>query len=56
MEQSLTKLNECNKRGIGDVVCFQACIYLHAIELIPIISGMQSNPENRPMFIFTQHD
>jgi hypothetical protein len=56
VEQFLTKLNECNQRGIGDVVCFQACIYRRAIEVIPIIPGMQNNLENRPTLIFTQHD
>jgi hypothetical protein len=38
MEQLLTRLDESNDRSIGDVVCFQACKYRCAIELISIIS------------------
>jgi hypothetical protein len=56
MEQFLTKLNECNERGIGDVACFQACKYRCAIELIPIISGMQNYLDNIPTFIFKKQD
>jgi hypothetical protein len=41
MEQFLTKLNERNGRGVGHVVCFEACKCLFASELIPIISRMQ---------------
>jgi hypothetical protein len=56
MEQLLTKLNERNDRGVGGVAFFEACTFLFASELISIISGMQSYRENKPTFIFKQHD
>ena len=56
MEQVLTKLNECNDRGIGDVACFKVCKFRCAIELSPIISGMQNCLDNKPTFIFKKDD
>jgi hypothetical protein len=56
MEQCLTKINERSGRGVGDVACFEAYKYLFASELIPITSGLQSYLENKPTFIFKQHD